>query len=115
MKLDDIVIKVGDLVEKPKGYRWPGIVRSIFETGAGRTRYVVESISMETVGALHIYSGNQIRKVDVIMQECNNSEGEIPMSIPEKCRDCNGVGKISNNAADVYECDCNNGYRIYSD
>ena len=34
--------QVGDEVSKATGYQFPGIVRSVFTTGAGETRYVVE-------------------------------------------------------------------------
>ena len=34
--------QIGDEVSKAIGYQFPGIVRSVFTTGAGETRYVVE-------------------------------------------------------------------------
>ena len=48
--------KNGDLVCKPKGYSFPGVIVSAFETTAGKDRYVVESISEGTAGMLHIFS-----------------------------------------------------------
>jgi hypothetical protein len=51
---------VGDRVRKVKGYGWPGIVVSVFETRASQTRYVVECTVPEVAGALHIYSGDQL-------------------------------------------------------
>jgi hypothetical protein len=54
---------VGDKVEKIAGYKWPGEVRSIFTTLAGRARIVVECTVPGVAGALHIYSPEQLRKV----------------------------------------------------
>ena len=34
-------MKIGDRVEKTKGYRWPGVVVSMFETLNGQERIVV--------------------------------------------------------------------------
>ena len=52
--------KVGDQVEKATGYKWPGIVVSVFETLAGKPRVVVECTVPEVSGALHIYSPEQL-------------------------------------------------------
>lgn len=57
-------MKVGDTVEKIAGYRWPGVVVSIFTTLSGQQRIVVECTVPEVAGALHIYSSEQIRKVE---------------------------------------------------
>lgn len=57
-------MNIGDQVEKVKGYRWPGVVVAIFETTAGKLRYVVECTVPEVAGALHIYSPEQIEVVD---------------------------------------------------
>jgi hypothetical protein len=54
--------KIGDVVEKISGYRWPGVVRSVFTTIAGETRIVVECTVPEVAGALHIYSPSQLRR-----------------------------------------------------
>lgn len=51
----------GDLVEKARGYRWPGIVLVVFQTTAGATRYVVECTVPEVAGALHIFSAKDLR------------------------------------------------------
>jgi hypothetical protein len=53
-------LKIGDRVEKVKGYRWPGVVVAIFETTQGKRRYVVECTVPEVAGALHIYAPEQI-------------------------------------------------------
>lgn len=58
-----IPVVVGDRVEKVAGYKWPGIVVAVFNTLSGEKRYVVECTALEVAGALHIYSGSQLRKV----------------------------------------------------
>ena len=54
---------VGDSVVKIKGYKWPGVVRSVFTTSKGDWRVVVECTVPEVQGALHIYNPEQIQKV----------------------------------------------------
>ena len=49
--------KVGDKVYKPKGYKFPGTVVSIFQTTSGETRIVAE---MEDNGMLHIFNESQL-------------------------------------------------------
>lgn len=48
---------IGDKVFKPKGYQFPGIVVSIFQTTKGETRIVAE---MRDNGMLHIFNENQL-------------------------------------------------------
>ncbi len=57
------MFKVGDKVEKVSGYKWPGVVVSVFDTLAGERRVVVECTVPEVKGALHIYNENQIKIV----------------------------------------------------
>ena len=52
--------KVGDRVQKATGYKWPGVVVSVFTTLEGKTRVVVECTVSEVAGALHIYSPDQL-------------------------------------------------------
>jgi len=54
---------VGDRVEKVSGYKWPGVVVSVFDTLSGERRLVVECTVPEIVGALHIYNENQLKAV----------------------------------------------------
>lgn len=49
---------VGDYVEKIKGYTFPGVVVSVFETTEENIRYVVEHRISK--GMLHIFSGDQL-------------------------------------------------------
>ena len=53
-------MKVGDKVQKVKGYKWPGVVVAVFETLAGAQRVVVECTVAEVAGALHIYNIEQL-------------------------------------------------------
>lgn len=52
--------KVGDQVYKPKGYKFPGIVVSVFKTTSGETRIVAEMIDN---GILHIFNEGQLEKI----------------------------------------------------
>jgi hypothetical protein len=56
--------KVGDKVEKTSGYKWPGVVVSVFETLTGERRVVVECTVAEIAGALHIYNEKQLTLVE---------------------------------------------------
>ena len=60
----DTQLKVGDKVEKISGYKWPGIVVSVFDTLAGERRVVVECTTIEVAGALHIYNEKQLMIVE---------------------------------------------------
>lgn len=51
--------KVGDNVFKPKGYKFPGVVVSIFKTTTGEIRIVAEMIDN---GMLHIFNESQLEK-----------------------------------------------------
>jgi hypothetical protein len=55
------LLAVGDKVEKVSGYKWPGIVVSVFDTLDGQLRVVVECTTPEVAGALHIYNEGQLR------------------------------------------------------
>lgn len=50
-------MKIGDKVDKSKGYTFPGIIVSKFKTTEGNLRYVVE---MDTHHLLHIFNEDQI-------------------------------------------------------
>jgi len=49
--------KIGDKVYKPKGYKFPGIVVSVFTNTSNEIRIVAE---MEDNGMLHIFSESQL-------------------------------------------------------
>jgi hypothetical protein len=55
--MKEFKFKVGDKVYKPKGYKFPGIVVSVFETTTREVRVVVE---LEDNGMLHIFSESQL-------------------------------------------------------
>lgn len=57
-------LKVGDKVEKVSGYKWPGVVVSVFDTLSGERRVVVECTVAEIAGALHIYNEKQLKIVE---------------------------------------------------
>jgi hypothetical protein len=54
-------IELGALVYKKTGYLWPGVVVAVFDTLSGERRFVVECTVDEVAGALHIYSGDQLK------------------------------------------------------
>ena len=51
--------KIGDKAYKPKGYKFPCTVVSVFETTNGETRVVGE---MDEYGLLHIFNEGQLEK-----------------------------------------------------
>jgi hypothetical protein len=57
-------MNIGDRVEKTKGYKWPGVVVSVFKTLSGQERIVVQCTVPEVYGALHIYNPEQVRVVE---------------------------------------------------
>lgn len=52
--------KVGDKAFKPKGYKFPCTIVSVFETVAGNVRVVAE---MDEFGLLHIFNEDQLERV----------------------------------------------------
>ena len=52
--------KVGDKVQKPKGYKFDGIVVAVFHNTAGDVRIVAELIDN---GMLHIFSESQLELI----------------------------------------------------
>lgn len=54
-------MKTGDKVEKSSGYKFPGVIVSVFETLAGQTRFVVECTIPGCEGMLHIYSEKNLK------------------------------------------------------
>jgi hypothetical protein len=62
--LYESTLKIGDLVEKIKGYKFEGQIRSIFKNSKGDTRVVVEfHDDCKPTGMLHIFNLEQIRKL----------------------------------------------------
>lgn len=51
--------QIGDKIYKPKGYKFPGTVVSVFKTLSGEIRIVAE---LEDNGMLHIFSESQLEK-----------------------------------------------------
>lgn len=57
--------EIGQSVTKPKGYPFPGEVRSVFTTRAAAIRYVVEATGEGYAGMLHIFDGSQLAAATV--------------------------------------------------
>lgn len=55
--VDNCKFKIGDKIYKPKGYKFPGTVVSVFKTTLGETRIVAE---MSDNGMLHIFNESQL-------------------------------------------------------
>lgn len=55
--MSEFKFKVGDRVYKPKGYKFPGVVVSVFETTSGEKRVVAE---LDDNGMLHIFAESQL-------------------------------------------------------
>lgn len=76
--------KVGDKAYKPKGYKFPCTIVSVFETVAGNVRVVAE---MDEYGLLHIFNEDQLERIPTLKEtfektrteklELLNSEGPI--------------------------------------
>lgn len=62
--VENVKFKIGDKVYKPKGYKFPGTVVSIFKTTGGDIRIVAE---MADNGMLHIFNENQLELLDDII------------------------------------------------
>ena len=53
--------KIGDPVYKKTGsYKFPGEIRAVFTTKRGDIRYVVECITPEVAGILHIFNESNL-------------------------------------------------------
>jgi hypothetical protein len=53
----DVKFKIGDKAYKPKGYKFPCTIVSVFETNVGNVRVVAE---MDEYGLLHIFNEDQL-------------------------------------------------------
>ena len=61
MKIINTKFKIGDKAYKPKGYKFPCTIVSVFKTSGGDIRVVAE---MEGYGLLHIFNENQLEVKD---------------------------------------------------
>lgn len=52
--------KLNDKVVKVSGYKYPGIVVSVFRNTKGDIRYVVECTGKDVEGMLHIFNETQL-------------------------------------------------------
>ena len=65
--IDAALFKVGDRVQKRSGYRFPGIVRSVYPKGDGEIRYDVEADHPAFAGMLHIFSEAQLEPREALV------------------------------------------------
>lgn len=61
----------GERVRKPQGYPFPGEIRAIFTTKAGKWRYVVEATGAGYAGMLHIFDGDRLEPAERIDHEAD--------------------------------------------
>jgi len=59
--MENTKFKIGDKAYKPKGYKFPCTIVSVFKTAGGDIRVVAE---MEEYGLLHIFNENQLEIKD---------------------------------------------------
>lgn len=57
-------MKIGDKVEKLRGYKFPGVIVADFKNYKGERRIVVECRHPDILGCLHIYNPEQVRVVE---------------------------------------------------
>jgi hypothetical protein len=60
--MENTKFKIGDKAYKPKGYRFPCTIVSVFKTTNGDVRVVAE---MEEYGLLHIFNEDQLVKHEI--------------------------------------------------
>ena len=58
--MENAKFKIGNAVNKTSGYKYPGIVVSVFSNTKGEIRYVVECTLEGVQGMLHIFNENQL-------------------------------------------------------
>jgi len=62
--MENTKFKVGDRAYKPKGYKFPCTIVSVFKTINGSIRLVAE---MDSYGMLHIFNENQLEHYEFIV------------------------------------------------
>lgn len=86
--------KIGDKVYKPKGYKFPGTVVSVFRTTSDEIRVVAE---LEDNGMLHIFSESQLElqeKVatpETLFNYVTKSDDLVPYHSVCGCTTCNCI------------------------
>jgi len=60
--MSDLEFKIGDKVQKRKGYRFPGVIIGHFQKLDGSIRYAVECVAHEAEGIIHIYSTKDLEE-----------------------------------------------------
>jgi hypothetical protein len=64
MVMENAKFKVGDRAYKPKGYKFPCTIVSVFKTINGSVRLVAE---MDDYGMLHIFNEDQLEHYEFIV------------------------------------------------
>jgi heat shock protein HspQ len=54
--------KIGQKVQKKKGYQFPGVIVAIFNTTTNKNRYVVEADSEDFKGMCHIFAEQDLKE-----------------------------------------------------
>jgi hypothetical protein len=62
--MENMKFKVGDRAYKPKGYKFPCTIVSVFKTVSGSIRLVAE---MDEYGMLHIFNEDQLEHYEFIV------------------------------------------------
>jgi hypothetical protein len=80
----------GTRVRKVKGYPFPGIIVSTFNTLGGQQRYVVECTAPGVEGCLHIFSPEQLEPDDenAILPAVSPQQTTKSLALARKCAIC---------------------------
>ncbi len=62
--MENTKFKIGDRAFKPKGYKFPCTIVSVFKTTGGAVRLVAE---MDDYGMLHIFNEDQLEHYEFIV------------------------------------------------
>jgi hypothetical protein len=62
MRREEFKFLMFDLVQKRRGYRFPGIIVSRYYTRKGLPRYVVECTAKGVEGCQHIFAGEHLQR-----------------------------------------------------
>lgn len=110
-------MKYLDLVKKKQGYKYTGIIVSELYKLTGEKRYVVENISEDCFGMLHIFNQEQLEIINTPKLQCSIiTDNKIYLFLSIKDIDNNQEEKNNNyvNELDetVYEYTANNKYQF---
>ena len=72
--MENLKFKIGDIVVKPKGYKFDSTIVSVFQTTKGEIRIVAENSD----GILHIFNENQLEHREVIEEQKKEERKDNP-------------------------------------